>query len=137
MGLFDSQETTFFSSLYILDISPLSDLGLAKSLSQSLVAFLSHWQCLLPYRSFAILWGPICQFLILQNKPLLSYSANDIFWEMFCITKYFKLTYFHVNIYEWLLQSLFKTYQFVDMILVLGPSFLSHKNSTRKKIVSP
>ena len=28
-------------------------------------AFLSYWQCLLPYRSFAILWGPICLFLIL------------------------------------------------------------------------
>jgi hypothetical protein len=26
---------------------------------------------LVPYRSFAILWGPICQFLILQHKPLL------------------------------------------------------------------
>jgi hypothetical protein len=27
MGLFDFQESTFLSSLYILDISPLSDLG--------------------------------------------------------------------------------------------------------------
>jgi hypothetical protein len=28
MGLFDFLESTFLSSLYILDISPLSDLGL-------------------------------------------------------------------------------------------------------------
>jgi hypothetical protein len=35
MGLFDFLESTFMSSLYILDISPLSDLGLVKILSQS------------------------------------------------------------------------------------------------------
>jgi hypothetical protein len=35
MGLSDFLESTFFSSLYILDISPLSDLGLVKILSQS------------------------------------------------------------------------------------------------------
>uniref|UniRef100_A0A0V1JLT2 Uncharacterized protein n=1 Tax=Trichinella nativa TaxID=6335 RepID=A0A0V1JLT2_9BILA len=39
MGLFEFLESSFLSSLYILDISPLSDLGL----------------CLSPYRSFAIL----------------------------------------------------------------------------------
>ena len=33
--LFDFLESTFLSSLYILDISPLSDLGLIKILSQS------------------------------------------------------------------------------------------------------
>jgi hypothetical protein len=35
MGLFDFLESTFLSSLYILDISPLSDLRLVKILSQS------------------------------------------------------------------------------------------------------
>ena len=35
MGLFDFLESTFLSSLYILDISLLSDLGLVKILSQS------------------------------------------------------------------------------------------------------
>jgi hypothetical protein len=35
LGLFDFLESTFFSSLYILDISPLSDLGWVKILSQS------------------------------------------------------------------------------------------------------
>ena len=35
MGLFDFLESTFLSSLYILDISPLSGLGLVKILSQS------------------------------------------------------------------------------------------------------
>ena len=35
MGLFDFQESSFLSTLYILDISPLSDLGLVTILSQS------------------------------------------------------------------------------------------------------
>jgi hypothetical protein len=35
MGLFEFLESSFLSSLYILNISPLSDLGLAKILSQS------------------------------------------------------------------------------------------------------
>jgi hypothetical protein len=35
MGLFEFLESSFLSSLYILDISPLSDLGLVKLLSQS------------------------------------------------------------------------------------------------------
>jgi hypothetical protein len=35
MGLFDFLESSFLSSLYILDISPLSDLRLVKMLSQS------------------------------------------------------------------------------------------------------
>ena len=36
MKLFEFLESSFLSSLYILDISPLSDLGLVKILSQSL-----------------------------------------------------------------------------------------------------
>jgi hypothetical protein len=35
MGLFEFLEFSFLSSLYILDISPLSDLRLVKLLSQS------------------------------------------------------------------------------------------------------
>jgi hypothetical protein len=35
MGLFEFLESSFWSSFYILDISPLSDIGLVKSLSQS------------------------------------------------------------------------------------------------------
>ena len=34
-GLFDSLESNFLSSLYMLDISPLSDIGLVKIISQS------------------------------------------------------------------------------------------------------
>jgi hypothetical protein len=37
MGLFDFLESSFLSSLYILDIIPLSNLGLLKILSQSVV----------------------------------------------------------------------------------------------------
>jgi hypothetical protein len=39
MGLFELLESSFLSSLYILDISPLSDLGLVKILSQSVGSF--------------------------------------------------------------------------------------------------
>ena len=35
IGLFGSLEFNFLSSLYILDISPLSDIGLVKIFSQS------------------------------------------------------------------------------------------------------
>ena len=35
IGLFGSLESNFLSSLYILDISPLSDLGFVKNFSQS------------------------------------------------------------------------------------------------------
>ena len=35
IGLLDSLESNFLSSLYILDISPLSDVGLVKIFSQS------------------------------------------------------------------------------------------------------
>jgi hypothetical protein len=41
MGLFDFLESTFLSSLYILDISPLSDLGIGKD-------------------PFPICWWPFC-----------------------------------------------------------------------------
>jgi hypothetical protein len=34
IGLFDSWESNFLNSLYILDISPLSDVGLVKIFSQ-------------------------------------------------------------------------------------------------------
>ena len=35
MGLFDFLESTFLSSLYILGVGPISDLGLVKIFSQS------------------------------------------------------------------------------------------------------
>ena len=41
MGLFDSLGSTFLSSLYTLDISPLSDVGLVKISPNLLVADLS------------------------------------------------------------------------------------------------
>jgi hypothetical protein len=44
MGLFEFLKSSFLSSLYILDISPLSDLGLLKILSNLLVPFLSYYK---------------------------------------------------------------------------------------------
>jgi hypothetical protein len=37
--LFDSLESNFLSSLYILDISPLYDVGLVKIFSQSVLSY--------------------------------------------------------------------------------------------------
>jgi hypothetical protein len=42
IGLFDFLESSFLSSLYIWDISPLSDLGLLKILSQSVGGCFSY-----------------------------------------------------------------------------------------------
>ena len=42
IGLFGSLESNFLSSLYILDIIPLSDVGLVKIFSQFVVAVLTY-----------------------------------------------------------------------------------------------
>jgi hypothetical protein len=55
MGLFEFLESSFLSSLYILDISPLSDLGLVKTLSQSVGGLFVLLTVSFAYRSFAIL----------------------------------------------------------------------------------
>jgi hypothetical protein len=56
IGLFDFLESIFLSSLYILDISPLSDLGLVKILSQSV-----HSLFALLTMSFAL--QKLCNFM--------------------------------------------------------------------------
>jgi hypothetical protein len=76
IGLFYSLESTFLSSLYISDSSPLLDVGSVKIFSQSVGCILSYWQCPLPFRSFAILWDPIYLLLLLEHKPLEFYSGN-------------------------------------------------------------
>ena len=76
MRLFYFLESSFLSSLYILDISSLSNVKLVKTFTQSIGCHLSYWQCPFPYKSFAILWGPICQFLILEHKLLVFCSEN-------------------------------------------------------------
>ena len=65
--------------MYILDISPLSDVGLVKkkSFPNLVVAVLPYCQCPLPCRSFTILLGPICWFLILEH----SFSVSDFMWR--------------------------------------------------------
>jgi hypothetical protein len=45
IGLFDFLESSFLSSLHILDLSPLSDLGLIKTLSQSVGNEDLCWTC--------------------------------------------------------------------------------------------
>jgi hypothetical protein len=55
MGLFDFPESSFLSSLYILDISPLSNLGLVKILSQSVGSLFVLLTVSLPYKKAIIL----------------------------------------------------------------------------------
>jgi hypothetical protein len=91
MGLFEFLESNFLSSLYILDISPLSDLGLVKILSQSAdglfvllaVSFalqklcnfmMSHLSTLdLTAHAIAVLF---CKF-IWNNKPRIAKTILD------------------------------------------------------------
>jgi hypothetical protein len=70
MGLFDFLESTFLSSLYILDISPLSDLGAVKILSQSVGGLF-----VLLMVSFAL--QKLCNF-IRSHLSILNLTAQDI-----------------------------------------------------------
>ena len=83
MGLFEFLESSFLSSLYILDISPLSDLGLVKILSQSVGGLF-----VLLTVSFAL--QKLCNFmrshlsiLDVQHKSLLFCSIASVL----CLTE--------------------------------------------------
>jgi hypothetical protein len=52
IGLSGSLESNFLSSLYILNISPLSDVGLVQMFFQYVCAILSFWQHPLTYKAF-------------------------------------------------------------------------------------
>jgi hypothetical protein len=69
--LFVSLESNFLISLYRLDISFLSDIGLEKIFSQSFGCHFVLWTV-----SFVILWGLICHFLTLEYKLFLFCSEN-------------------------------------------------------------
>ena len=76
IGLFGSLESNFLSSLYILDISPLSDIGLVKIVPQSV-------SCLFVLLTVSIVVQKLCNFirsylsiLILEHKSLVFCSGN-------------------------------------------------------------
>jgi hypothetical protein len=54
MGSFEFLESTFLSYLYILDIGPLSHLGLVKILSQSVGGFFVLWMVSFALQKFVI-----------------------------------------------------------------------------------
>jgi len=83
LGLLVSLQSNFMSSLYILDISPLSVVGLVKVFSQSVCCCLVLTTCPWPYRSFVPLWGPICLLLIVEHKPFMFCSGN--FFQCPCV----------------------------------------------------
>jgi hypothetical protein len=76
IGLFDSLESNILSSLYILDISPLSNIGLVKIFSESEGCYFVLLTVSFPYRSSTILWGPICGLLIIEHETLVCWSGN-------------------------------------------------------------
>ena len=65
IGLFVFLEWTHVSSLYILEIIPLSEVSLANIFSHRLVPFSFCWCFLLPCRSFLFWWSPFCLFFLL------------------------------------------------------------------------
>jgi hypothetical protein len=77
MGLFGSLQSNFLSSLYILDISPLSNVGLVKIFSQYVgcrfvlltVSFALQKLCNFYFYFF-------CKFLTLHHKPLVFCSRK-------------------------------------------------------------
>jgi hypothetical protein len=83
--------SNFFSSLYILDIIPLSDIGLVKILSQSVGYQFVLLALSLPYRTFSVSWGPIYQLLILSLSHWCSIQ------EVVSCTKVFKAIRFSVS----------------------------------------
>jgi hypothetical protein len=85
MGLFDFLESIFLGSLYILDISPLFDLGLVKFLSQSVdglfvlltVSFALHKLCNFMRSHLSILDLAAQAIAVLfRNFPLLPISSR-------------------------------------------------------------
>jgi len=72
--------TSWILCIYIYWILALYQM--LRSFLSLLVAVLSKWQCPLPYKSFAILWGPICRFLILDHK-LLVFCSGPICSRLF------------------------------------------------------
>ena len=71
-------------SLYILDISPLSDVGLVKIGSQSVGCCFVPWLHHLFYRCFAVSWGPTFQLLTLEPEPLVFCPENVPCANAFC-----------------------------------------------------
>jgi hypothetical protein len=70
IGLFGFLESNFLSSLYILDISPLSDLGLVKIFSQSV------W-CLLVLLTVSFALQKLCSF-VRSHLSILDLRAQAI-----------------------------------------------------------
>ena len=75
MGLFDFLESRFLSFLYILDISHLSDLGLVKTLSQSVGGFFVLLTVSFSYRSLQFYEVPLVNYWSYRKKAWLFCSG--------------------------------------------------------------
>ena len=78
IGLFKNLMSNILSSLYILNISPMSDLGLVKILSHLVVAFLSYWLCPLLYKSFSVIGGSVYLLLLSVSVLLGLYLGSGL-----------------------------------------------------------
>ena len=83
--------SSFLSSLYILEISLLSDVGLVKIFSYSVGC---HFVLLTvpfrPYRSFSVSGGPIYSLLLLMSVLLGLYIESGLLCS--CVAVYFPLS---------------------------------------------
>lgn len=73
--------SNFLISLNILDISPLSYVGLVKTVSPSASCCFVLLTMSFAFRSFSVYWGPIYQFLMLEPKPLVFCSWNCLLYQ--------------------------------------------------------
>ena len=90
IGLFRILMSSFLSSLYILEISPLSDVGLVKIFCFSRLPFLSYWLCPLLCRSSSVSGGPIYLLLFLLSVLLGLYLGSGLLCP--CVAVYFPIS---------------------------------------------
>ena len=77
IGSFSFLESNLLSSLYIIDINPLSDVGLAKKINPNLkVAFYPIDSVLCITEAFQLHGVPFVSCQILEPEPLVFYLGN-------------------------------------------------------------
>jgi hypothetical protein len=88
--LFGLLMSSFFSSLYLWDISPLSDVNLVKIFFQSIGSCFVLLTMSFDLQKLAVSWGPIYQLLILETEPFVFCSRNCLTYQ--CVQGYFSLS---------------------------------------------
>ena len=90
IGLIRVLMSSFLSSLYILEIRPLSDAGLVKIFSHSVGCLFVLMTVSLLYRSFSVSGVPIYSLLLLLSVLLRFYVESGLLCP--CLVDYFPLS---------------------------------------------